>query len=59
MHIAPYEYQDATRREKTQTHLNTNYFGPVYPEAPKFKGPQEDLMKLGIRKVWGFKKERL
>jgi dCTP deaminase len=28
--------------------VNQNYFGPVYPEAPKFKNPEEDLFELGI-----------
>jgi dCTP deaminase len=31
--------------------LDTTYFGPVYPEAPPFKDPEEDLFKIGIRKV--------
>lgn len=31
------------------------YLGPVYPEAPKFPDPQEDLAKLGVRmrSRWG------
>jgi dCTP deaminase len=28
--------------------LAQNYFGPVYPEAPKFKNPEEDLFEIGI-----------
>jgi dCTP deaminase len=31
--------------------LDTTYFGPVYPEAPPFKNPQDDLSKIGIRPV--------
>lgn len=36
-----------------------NYFGPVYPEAPKFKNPDEDLRKLGVTKVAGFQQVSL
>jgi dCTP deaminase len=36
-----------------------NYFGPVYPEAPKFKNPDEDLRKLGVTKVAGFRQVML
>jgi dCTP deaminase len=25
-----------------------SYFGPVYPEAPNFKDPQDDLLKIGV-----------
>ena len=34
--------------------LSGQYLGPVYPEAPKFRDPQEDLSKLGvnIRSRW-------
>lgn len=34
---------------------DTNYFGPVYPEAPKFKNPEEDLQRIGVRGVVGFR----
>jgi dCTP deaminase len=27
------------------------YFGPVYPEAPKFKDPQDDLLEIGVTQV--------
>jgi dCTP deaminase len=29
--------------------LDTTYFGPVYPEAPPFKNPEDDLLKIGVR----------
>lgn len=29
----------------------TNYFGPVYPEAPKFNDPEDDLLQIGIKHV--------
>ena len=30
---------------------DTSYFGPVYPEAPKFKNPEDDLLKIGVTGV--------
>jgi dCTP deaminase len=33
-----------------------SYFGPVYPEAPKFNDPQDDLLKIGVTKVSRLKK---
>jgi dCTP deaminase len=36
-----------------------NYFGPVYPEAPKFKDPQDDLLRIGVTSVSSFKRTRL
>jgi dCTP deaminase len=36
--------------------FDKNYFGPVYPEAPKFKDPQDDLRRIGVTKVSGFKR---
>src|ERR1700691_1825233 len=29
----------------------TTYFGPVYPEGPKFKDPQDDLLDIGVTRV--------
>lgn len=29
--------------------LSGSYLGPVYPETPKFKDPEEDLAKLGVQ----------
>jgi dCTP deaminase len=31
--------------------LKSSYFGPVYPEAPTFKNPEDDLRKIGVRKT--------
>jgi hypothetical protein len=35
--------------------LSGQYLGPVFPEAPKFADPQDDLAKLGVelRFRWG------
>jgi dCTP deaminase len=35
-----------------------NYFGPVYPEAPKFNDPKEDLFKIGVKRISGLKRTR-
>jgi dCTP deaminase len=34
--------------EKPRT-IRSTYLGPVFPEAPKFKDPQEDLGRLGVK----------
>jgi dCTP deaminase len=39
--------------------FDTNYFGPVYPEAPKFKDPQDDLLEIGITSVSSLRRKRL
>ena len=31
--------------------LKSTYFGPVYPEAPPFRNPNEDLLDLGVRET--------
>lgn len=36
-----------------------NYFGPVYPEAPKFADPQDDLLDIGVTHMSGIKLGRL
>jgi hypothetical protein len=28
--------------------LKSTYFGPIHPEAPPFKNPEEDLRAIGI-----------
>jgi dCTP deaminase len=35
------------------------YFGPVYPEAPKFDDPQDDLLKIGITRVSSLGRKQL
>lgn len=37
-----------TRAEK----LGRTYFGPIYPEAPKFNDPQDDLAAIGVSETW-------
>jgi dCTP deaminase len=44
---------------KSGAETDKNYFGPVYPEAPKFENPEDDLLKLGITEVLAFKRKRL
>jgi dCTP deaminase len=31
--------------------VDSTYFGPVYPEAPPFRNPEEDLKEMGIRRT--------
>lgn len=31
--------------------IKSTYFGPIYPEAPQFKNPEEDLWQIGIRRT--------
>jgi len=38
---------------------DTNYFGPVYPEAPKFKNPEQDLLRIGVTGVSNFRRVKL
>jgi len=63
MHLLQSDIQknEKTKRDKgeTGTKLDKNYFGPVSPEAPKFKNPQEDLLKIGVTRVSGFRKIEL
>jgi hypothetical protein len=36
-----------------------SYFGPVYPEAPRFGNPEDDLLKIGITRVSRLKRTQL
>ena len=45
--------------EKADLKPDANYFGPVYPEAPKFRDPQDDLLKIGVTTVSRLKKSQL
>ena len=31
--------------------IDSTYFGPVYPEAPKFKTPRDELKEIGVREL--------
>jgi dCTP deaminase len=35
-----------------QKQLKETYFGPVYPESPKFNNPADDLAAIGIKTTW-------
>jgi len=63
MRIAP--PQDPTGRQnpngkglEAEEKPDKNYFGPVYPEAPKFNDPQEDLFRIGVTRVSHLKRTR-
>jgi dCTP deaminase len=63
MHVG----SDKTKRESSKTKravpeegkIDTGYFGPVYPEAPKFKDPQCDLLEIGVTCVSRLRRTRL
>ena len=57
MRIAPYTEHSA--RAKSNALPDKKYFGPVYPEAPKFKDPHQDLLEIGTTLVSGFKRRQL
>lgn len=39
------------REHDPATKIKSTYYGPVQPEAPPFKNPEEDLMKIGVSKT--------
>jgi len=47
MHVAVLKGKE----KKTADLLDSTYFGPVYPEAPPFKNPQNDLFRIGVDEV--------
>jgi dCTP deaminase len=59
MRLAPWEKQTAGEGNGVQQSPPegaANYFGPVYPEAPKFRDPEADLLKIGIRATAGLRR---
>jgi dCTP deaminase len=48
--------QDAKRENEEGAEAEANYFGPVYPEAPKFRNPEDDLLGVGITRVSSLKR---
>ncbi len=63
MRIAPLQEESKNRnpdnKKNTITTLDNTYFGPVYPEAPKFRDPQDDLLRIGVTSVSSFKRTKL
>jgi len=53
------EIEEGAIDESESGMLDKNYFGPVYPEAPKFKDPQDDLLEIGIASVSSLRRVRL
>jgi dCTP deaminase len=64
MRIAPKENKvlgrtsSSTSKDVQKPKIDKNYFGPVHPEAPKFKDPEEDLLSIGVREISTFKRIR-
>jgi dCTP deaminase len=51
MHLAPGDKSILAKGAGTPQKAsedNANYFGPVYPEAPRFNNPEEDLRDVGV-----------
>jgi hypothetical protein len=42
LRLSPSDEEEKVRK------LSGTYLGPVYPETPKFKDPQEDLRRIGV-----------
>jgi hypothetical protein len=41
-------FLELSKREKRERKLSGTYLAPVFPEAPIFKDPEEDLETIGI-----------
>jgi len=48
--------QDTKQGKTKDVETDANYFGPVYPEAPKFRDPEDDLLRIGITRVASLKR---
>jgi dCTP deaminase len=63
MRIEPDKIGNGSKANKTgdgeRVKPGATYFGPVYPEAPKFKDPQDDLLEIGVTRVSGLKRTQL
>jgi dCTP deaminase len=56
MDVAPTDHEDNDQTTSKQRHEDrpkqgATYFGPVYPEGPKFRNPQDDLLGIGVKRV--------
>jgi hypothetical protein len=49
-------HQDTKQGKEDDVETDANYFGPVYPEAPKFRDPEDDLLRIGITRVASLKR---
>src|SRR5229473_5176677 len=58
MRIVP-PTQDASIQPDVSIQPDKNYFGPVYPEAPKFADPQDDLLEIGVTQLSGIRLGRI
>lgn len=46
--ILMFTARETTEKETTQERLSGSYIGPIYPEPPRLKQPQDMLAKIGI-----------
>jgi hypothetical protein len=56
---APEVFPEVRASGKKSPRLEGNYFGPVYPEAPKFQDPQTDLHDIGVSMISSLKRTRV
>ena len=47
--IAQLIFLHVGRDQDASGKLKSTYFGPIHPEAPTFKNPEEDLQAIGVR----------
>jgi dCTP deaminase len=50
---------DPERANDESTGRATGYFGPVYPEGPKFENPEDDLLGIGVERVSTLRRTQL
>lgn len=50
--IAQLVLMEIVPKPEKPTGLDADYLGPVYPEAPRFSNPEDDLRSMGIKETW-------
>lgn len=61
MRIEPANDKENTAKSNDSAGLKAakTYFGPVYPEGPKFQNPEEDLLAIGVTEVSTLRRSQL
>ena len=64
MRVAPVEKSAVSQNGDSEANgldakADKSYFGPVYPEAPKFNNPEDDLLKIGVTSVDTLRRAKL
>src|SRR6266404_4156115 len=50
--IAQLILMDVWPKPEEKHRIDGTYIGPIYPEAPRFKSPEEELKAIGVKRVW-------